>query len=368
MIKLAKPHVTKKALENIAEVLRSGNFVQGENVWHFEQELGKYLDVKHVVVVSSGTAALHLSLLALGIKPGDEVIVPAFTYPATANVVEIVGAKPELVDITLDDFCFDVSKIEAAINDRTKAIIPVHEFGQAADMDPILAIAKQHDLKIVEDAACALGTVYKGIKAGTFGNLGCFSFHPRKAITTGEGGAVVTDDQELAVKLRSLRNHGISIVNDKINFEYAGLNYRMTDFQAVLGITQLNEIGHLIKHRIKMAEIYDEDLKNIDWIKTPIRIDDRRSVYQTYHIMVEANIERDGLITALNKNGVETNIGAYALNMVNYYKEKYDYAEDSFDNAKKAYSKGLALPIGAHLGLKDYNIGTAIINSISMNK
>ena len=198
--------------------------------------------------------------------------------------------------------------------------------------------------------------------------MGCFSFHPRKAITTGEGGAVVTDDQDLAVKLRSLRNHGISIVNDKINFEYVGLNYRMTDFQAVLGIAQLNEIGSLIKHRIKMAETYDEDLKSIDWIKTPIRIDDRRSIYQAYHIMVEANIERDDLITALKENGVETNIGAYALHMVNYYKEKYDYAENSFDNAKKAYFKGLVLPIGAHLDLKDYNIGTAIINSISVNK
>ena len=368
MIRLAKPHITEEAIGRVAEVLRSGNLVQGEYVKQFEQGLEQYLNMKHAVLVSSGTAALHLSLLALEIGSGDEVIVPAFTYPATANVVEIVGAKPVLVDITLDDFCIDISKIEAVITDRTKAIIPVHEFGQSADIDPILAIAKQYNLMIVEDAACALGTEYKGIKAGTFGNLGCFSFHPRKAITTGEGGAIVTDDQELAEKVRSFRNHGISVFNDKINFEYAGLNYRMTDFQAVLGIAQLNEIDFLINHRIKMAEVYDENLKSIDWIKTPIRMDGRKSVYQTYHIMIEANIDRNGLITTLKKNGVETNIGAYALHMIKYNQEKYDYAENSFDNAKKAYFKGLALPIGAHLALKDYNIITTIFNSVSVNK
>jgi len=164
MIRLAKPHITEEAIERVAEVLRSGNLVQGKNVRQFEQDIQEYLNVKYAVMVSSGTAALHLSLLALDIGPDDEVIVPAFTYPATANVVEIVGAKPILVDITLDNFCIDVSQIEQAITDRTKAIIPVHEFGQAADIDIISAIAKQYNLMIVEDAACALGTEYKGKK------------------------------------------------------------------------------------------------------------------------------------------------------------------------------------------------------------
>jgi len=364
MIRLAKPYISDEAIEKVAEVLRSGNLVQGEYVRKFESELEQYLDVKHAVVVSSGTAALHLSLLALNIGLDDEVIVPAFTYPATANVVEIVGAKPILVDITLDDYCIDISKIEEAITEKTKAIIPVHEFGQAADMDPILAIAKQHDLKIVEDAACALGTEYKGIKAGAFGNMGCFSFHPRKAITTGEGGVIVTNDKELSDKVRSLRNHGISIIDDKINFEYAGLNYRMTDFQAVLGIAQLNEIDTLINHRIKMAEIYDENLGGIDWIKTPVRIDGRKSVYQTYHIMVEANIDRDSLMPVLKENGVETNIGAYALHRIKYYEKKYDYSGSYLDNASKAYYRGLALPIGSHLHLNDFNFVTSLLNSI----
>jgi len=353
MIRLAKPYISEEAMQRVVEVLRSGNLVQGENVRQFEEKLEQYLNVKHVVVVSSGTAALHLSLLALDIGIGDEVIVPAFTYPATANVVEIVGAKPVLVDITLDDFCIDISKIEAVITDRTKAIIPVHEFGQSADIDPILAIAKQYNLMIVEDAACALGSEYKEQKAGTFGNLGCFSFHPRKAITTGEGGAIVTDDQELAEKVRSFRNHGISVFNDKINFEYAGLNYRMTDFQAVLGIAQLNEIDFLINHRIKMAEVYDENLKSIDWIKTPIRMDGRKSVYQTYHIMIEANIDRNGLITTLKKNGVETNIGAYALHMIKYYREKYNYQEQDFPSALNSCQYELALPMGMHINISD---------------
>ena len=353
MIRLAKPYISEEATQKVTEVLRSGNLVQGENVRQFEEKLEHYLNVKHVVVVSSGTAALHLSLLALDIGHGDEVIVPAFTYPATANVVEIVGAKPVFVDITLDDFCIDAARIEEAITDKTKAVIPVHEFGQAADMDPIMALAKQNNLQIVEDAACALGSEYKGKKTGTIGNMGCFSFHPRKAITTGEGGAIVTNDSQLADKVRSLRNHGTSIVNDKIEFEYAGLNYRMTDFQAALGIAQLNEIDFLINHRIKMAKAYDDHLMEIEWIKTSKILSGRKPVYQTYHLMVGDNIDRDSMITALKKNGIETNIGAYALPMIKYYRKKYNYQEQNYPSALNSYRYGLALPIGSHINITD---------------
>ena len=364
MIRLAKPYIPEEAYKLVIDILKSGDLVQGKYVEQFEQELKKYLGVKKAVIVSSGTAALHLSLLALGIGPGDEVIVPAFGFPATANVIELVGAKSVFVDISLNDYCIDVGKIKEVITKRTKAIIPVHEFGQTADMYPIIAIAKQYDLKIIEDTACALGGEYRGKKAGTFGNMGCFSFHPRKALTTGEGGAIVTNDSSLAENVKSLRNHGISIVNDKIDFKYAGLNYRMTDFQAVLGIAQLKEINSLINQRIKMADIYDKNLKEIKWIKTPKKIAGRKTVYQTYHVMISNDIKRDEIKTNLKNKGIETNIGAYALHMIKYYKKKYNYFPDSSINAKNAYLKGLALPIGAHLNTENIRLICNLIKKI----
>jgi perosamine synthetase len=349
MIQLAKPSISEDAIKRVSEVLRSGNLVQGKYVLEFEQKLTKYLEAENAIIVSSGTAALHLSLLSVNIGLGDEVIIPAFTYPATANVVEIVGAKPVFVDITLADFCIDVSKIEAAITDRTKAIMPVHEFGQAADMEPIMAIAKQYDLKIIEDAACALGSEYKGKKAGTFGNMGCFSFHPRKAITTGEGGAIITNDASLAKKVRALRNHGMEFENSKLEFNYAGYNYRMTDFQAVLGIYQLDNFDKQISIRTKLANYYDQLLKDIDWIITPKVFNHRKMTYQTYHIVIKDYINRDVLIQYLISNKIQANYGAQAVNVQKYYFDKYSVSIGKMPNAYRAYTKGIALPIGGFL-------------------
>ncbi len=353
MIKLAKPYISYKAIEKAVEVLRSGNLVQGKHVDKFESALRDYLNVKNAIVVSSGTAALHLALLALEIKKGDEVIVPAFTFPATANVVELVGAKPVFVDINLSDFCIDTSKIEEVITKKTKAIIPVHEFGQAAKMDDITRIAKQYKLKIIEDAACALGTEFENQKAGTFGELGCFSFHPRKAITTGEGGVVVTNDNELAQKVRVLCNHGISYKDGKVDFIAAGLNYRMTDFQAVLGIGQLKDIGDIIIQRIETANKYNNKLKEVNWIKTPHVYEKRKMVYQTYHVLLDDDKDRDKLVDYLKSKEIETNLGAQALPCLTYYRNKYKLKESELSNAVKAYRKGLALPMGDHITTED---------------
>ena len=368
MIKLAKPNISEDTINTVSNILRSGNLVQGEYVEKFENDLKSYLNVEHAIVVSSGTAALHLSLLALGIKAGDEVIVPAFTYPATANVVEIVGATSIFVDITLDDFCIDVTKIEEAITNKTKAIIPVHEFGQSADIVPIMLLAKKHNLKIIEDAACALGTEYNNQKVGSFGDIGCFSFHPRKAITTGDGGVAVTNSKKLANKLRSLRNHGISTLNNKIHFKYAGLNYRMTEFQAALGIDQLKDFNKHILHRIKLAKLYNKLLKDIDWIKFPDLFSERKMTYQSYHVMVDKNIDRDNLIKYLKENNIETNYGAQAVHIQNYYKKKYDIKEDQFTNAKKAYYRGLVLPIGSHIHKDDILLIKKVMENYYENK
>ena len=357
MIRLAKPDISEETIIKVSEILRSGNLVQGEQVEKFEKDLKKYLDVKYAVVVSSGTAALHLSLLALGIKEGDEVIVPAFTYPATANVVEMVGATSIFVDINLNDFCIDVTRIEKAITEKTRAIIPVHEFGQAADIGPILSIAKKHHLKIIEDAACALGTEYNNQKVGSFGDIGCFSFHPRKAITTGDGGVAVTNDKHLAHKLRSLRNHGVSTINNKIEFICAGLNYRMTEFQAVLGINQLKTFNKHILYRMKLAKLYNKLLKNINWIKLPELFKNRKMSYQSYHIIIDKDINRDALILYLKNNNIESNYGAQALHVQNFFKKKYAIPKNRYKNSVVSFFSGIVLPIGSHVSDNDiFNI------------
>ena len=369
IFRLAKPNISQKAISEVAEVLKSGMLVQGKKVAQFERELARYLNVKNAICVTSGTAALHLSLIALDIKQGGEVIVPAFTFPATANVVELVGAKPVFVDINLNDFCINANLIENKITDKTKAIIPVHEFGQAAEIDKILEIAKKHKLKVIEDAACALGTEFKDQKIGTFGETACFSFHPRKAITTGEGGVVVTNNNNVAEELRSLRNHGIVYEDGKIDFKYAGLNYRMTDFQAVLGIHQLKEIEEDIAHRLNLAYEYDMALIEHPIIKIPFHLFETRHVYQTYHVLfLKDEINRNNLITMLKKQGIETNLGAQALNCQTYYKQKYGLNDNDFPVATRSYKYGLALPIGRHISIEDVKEICDNLNKIVLDK
>jgi len=353
MLKLSEPHIPEIAIAKAVEVLKSGNLIQGRYVQEFELSLENYLNVEHTILVSSGTAALHVSLMALDIKRGDEVIVPAFTFPATANAVELVGAKPVFVDISLDDFCIDAWKIEEAITEKTRIIMPVHEFGQSAEMDQVIKIAEKYGLDILEDAACAFGAEFNDKKVGTLGRVGCFSFHPRKAISTGEGGLVVTNDEILAEKVKSLRNHGITFCNGKVDFSYAGLNYRMTDFQAVLGLYQLSSIDEIVNTRIRQAKKYNDGLSKIKWIKTPPIYANRKAIYQTYHVIVDDFVDRDALIATLKIAGIETNLGAQALNCQSYFRNKYGYRPKDFPNARKAYVYGLALPIGNHCSNKD---------------
>ena len=244
-VPIARTHLTEKDFNIIRKPLESGWVVQGPYVDEFENKWNEYTGSKHSIAVTSCTTALHLSLAALGLKPNDEVIVPAFTWISTANVVEHLNAKVVFCDIDLKTFNIDVNQIEEKISPKTKAIIPVHLFGLSVHMGPILDIAQKYNLWVVEDAACGFGARYNGKHVGTFGDTGCFSFHPRKAITTGEGGMITTNDDELAEKMRSIRDHGAAMSDFQrhhgakpyllAEHPYAGYNYRMTDIQASLG-------------------------------------------------------------------------------------------------------------------------------------
>lgn len=364
MIKLSRPDIGNEELEEIIKVLDSKNLVQGEKVEQFENAVSEYLNINHCIAVSSGTAALHLALSSLGLSKEDEVIVPDFTFPATANVVELLSANTRLVDITSDSFCIDVEKTEEAINEKTKVIMPVHEFGQCADMDKLMNLASKYKLKVIEDAACALGSTYKGKKAGTIGTIGCFSFHPRKIITTGEGGMVVTDDDELAEKVRTLRNHGISYINGKTDFTMAGFNYRMTDIQAAMGIAQMKKLDNIINSRRNIASEYNKLLGSHPNLTVPVEKNYGQHIYQTYHILLDEKINRDVVKEKLKERGIECNIGAHAIHKLHYYKNKYSF-NTAFTNSLAAYTEGLALPMHSELTYdKLQYIGSILLNQL----
>lgn len=364
MIRLSRPYLSETSLQQVLDVLDSGMLVQGKWVRAFEEQLEAYLNIPHCILVSNGTAALHLSLLAAGIGPGDEILVPAYTFTAVANAVELTGATPVFADISLADCCLDISQVESKITPSTKAIIAVHEFGMMCDMEGIEIIANKHKLLIIEDAACALGASYLNHKAGTIGYTGCFSFHPRKIITTGEGGAIVTKDAALADRLRKMRNHGIDLSGLFPDFVLPGFNYRMTDFQAALGPEQLAVLDELIDENNRQAAYYEKAFREVEGVQLPKAIANGVVTYQTYHIIFENTLKRDQVKAALKEEGIESNIGAYAIPELKYYKDKYKISEVACPNAHKAYKNGLAIPLGIHLGEEDQDRIIAIVKSI----
>lgn len=352
-IPLASPDIRPEDIQEVVAVLESGMLVQGKRVADLEKNTGEFIGKKNVVAVSNGTATMHLALVALGIGVGDEVIVPAFSYVATANVVELVGATPIFVDIDLATFNINTSKIEAAITAKTKAIIPVHEFGLACDIERVMAIAKKHKLYVIEDAACALGASQHGKKVGTFGDFGSFSLHPRKAISSGEGGLLACATTELAEKIQILRNHGIEMREGKMIFVAAGFNYRMTDFQGALVDSQLKRLAATLTYKNQLAEQYFSEI-NHPTITLPTVPEGMIHTWQTFHVLVDTSINRDGLIQHLKEKGIGTNYGAQCIPVQEYYQNKYHLdSQTNFPNALFAYEHGLALPLYEKLTTED---------------
>jgi perosamine synthetase len=353
-IPLMVPDIQQQDIDAVVKVLQSGMLIQGAQVEELEKNIAQYVGSKHAIALSNGTATLHLALIVLGIGKGDEVIVPAFSYMATANVVELTGAKPVFVDIDIDTFNINTNLIEQAITANTKAIIPVHEFGLACDITRVCEIAKKHNLLVIEDAACALGATENGKYAGTFGTIGSFSFHPRKAITSGEGGMLVTDNDALAAKLRILRNHGIDTQTGKMEFVDAGYNYRLTDFQAALVNSQLLRIGDILEYKRSLAAIYFDALVNIADIKCPVVASTKLHTWQSFHVLIDKKINRNNLIDKLKKGGVGTNYGAQCMPYQQYFSKKYNLdCEELFPNALNANMQGLVLPLYERMNKQD---------------
>lgn len=340
-IRLMKPFVGKEELNKIKEVLDSGFLTEGKYTEEFEKKFAKYVEAKHAIATTSCTTALELCLRALEIGKGDEVIVPDFTYPATAQVVYLVGAKPVLVDVDLRSYNVTARNIKKAINEKTRAIIPVSLFGNPLD-EEVYELKDKYDIYIIEDAACSAGAMLNGKKIGTQADLTCFSFHPRKIITTGEGGMITTNNEELAEKIRALKRFGIVYENGKPVFKYIGTNYKLPNILAAIGLVQLEKIEDIIKDRIKKAKYYMELLSEIDWIIPPEVRPNTRHTFQSFCCYVK-NGKRDELRRKLFEKGIETQIGTYCLHLEPCFKSA-GRMED-LNNSKKLYNNLITLPL-----------------------
>ena len=332
VIRLARPDTGEEELAEVADVLESGMLTMGEKVAELEAELARACEVEHAVAVSSGTAAIHLAVLALGIGPGDEVIVPAYTFPATANVVALAGAKPVLVDVDPETFNVDPAGIE--VTSRTKAILPVHLFGRPARLEEL------PDVALIEDAAGALGARRGGRACGGLGLAGCLSFHPRKIVTTGEGGAVTTNDAELAERVRSLRHHGWSPSDAYDDMPSGAFNYRLSDILCAVGIPQMRRLEELLADRERVAAGYAERLRDLP-VLLPSADEGDRHGWQAYVIQLD---RRDEAMAALRAQGIQCQIGTYALHRLSAYG-----GQGSFPGADACFERALALPFHTRL-------------------
>lgn len=367
MLRLSLPHLDEAAIDAAVRVLRSGQLVHGVNGQAFEEELQAWIGCRHAVLVSSGTAALHLALLALDIGKGDAVLVPDFTFPATANVVRLVGATPVFVDVDPASYCASAAMFDAAIAswrgpERLRALMPVHEFGHPVDMDGVLAIARRHGLSVVEDAACALGARVSGRSAGTLGDIGCFSLHPRKTLTCGEGGIIVTDDAQIARRLRRLRNHGMERGADGPLFHETGLNYRLTDFQAALGRAQLPHLHGWVAARCALASSYCEQLRPLaDSGRMALPGEAAGHSWQTFMVVLADGLVRADVIAQLAVQGVEANLGAHCVSVQPAFAAHAPRRGNV--QALRLYRQGLALPFCEQYGSDEAERVAAALSS-----
>jgi len=371
----ALPSIGEEEIAEVVDSLRSGWVTTGPKVKKFEEQINQYVGSKHAIAVNSCTAGLHVALTAMGVKPGDEVIVPTLTFTATANVVVHLGAKPIFVDVG-DDFNMDLKKIEAAITDKTRVIIPVHHSGQSVHLEEIYDIAGSNGVYIIEDAAHAIGSVYRDFRIGSdrlnyfSKNNGLkravvFSFYATKNMTTGEGGAIATDDEELAGKMRLLSLHGMSKdawkrYTSAGSWFYevvdAGYKYNMTDIQASMGIHQLKKLDNFIQKRQEYANIFDKGFESFSEIELPVRHKDRNHVYHLYIIRLrleKLKINRAQFIEELKNLNIGTSVHFIPVHMHPFYREKFGYTRGHLPNSERLYDSMISLPMYPSMSERD---------------
>lgn len=369
-IPLTKPFFDKEEEKAVIEVLRSGWVTQGPKVVEFERVVAKYVGAKYAVATSSATTALFLSLYIKGIRQGDEVIVPSFSFIASANVIVHTGAKPKFVDIDPKTYNMDSANIEKAITKKTKAILAVHQVGLPCDIDEINKIAKKHKLFVIEDAACAMGSSYKGRRVGSISELTCFSFHPRKLVTTGDGGMITTNNKSLANMVRLLRNQGMGIsdvarhnltkiVHEK--YPEVGFNFRLTDIQAAVGIEQMGKFPKIFDIRERLAKRYDKAFGKSNLITVPYIPEGYVSNRQTYILRLRPNkgISRDGLMQKLLNKGIATRRGVMAIHLEKPYIKMLGKVK--LPETERATKETIAIPLYPQMTHKEQDY---IINSI----
>ena len=374
-IAIARPKLGLAEWEAVKGPITSGWVTQGIRVRRFERAFAKRHQASYAFAVSNCTAALHLALTALGIKRGDEVLAPAFSWVATANAVEYCGAKPVFVDINLSTFNIDPAKIKGKITLRTKAVIVVHLFGLSADLDAIRRVAPQ--LTLIEDAACAAGSFYKGKPVGCLGEIGCFSFHPRKVVTTGEGGMLTTNDKKLAKMIEMLRNHGASVSEEKRHrdakpwdlskFNILGYNYRMTDIQGAIGLVQIKKLDAFIKERDKWAGYYQDKLSDLEWLTTPKIPQGFKNNWQSFVCMVDERkspYTRNKIMEILLRKGIATRPGTHAIHLLGFYRKKYILKPSDYPNAYRADKYSMAIPLHNTMSKDDYDYVIAALHSL----
>jgi dTDP-4-amino-4,6-dideoxygalactose transaminase len=349
-IRLARPDVGDAELAAVEEVVRTGQLTMGPKVAEFEAAIARAVGTAHAAAVSSGTAALHLALLALGVGRGDEVIVPAYTFPATANVVELCGARAVLVDVDADSFLVDPAAVAAAVTHRTRAIVAVHLFGRPVEWEALQSAAPQ-EVVLLEDAAGALGARYRGTPCGALGVAACLSFHPRKIVTTGEGGAVTTDEAELDAAVRRLRHHGWEALGD---MPAPGFNYRLPDLLCAIGVPQLARLDELLAARERVAGWYTERLEHV--VLTPSAVEGDRHGWQAYVVQLD---RRDDALAALRAAGIEAQIGTWALHRLGPYR-----AQGDFPGADRAFERALALPFATTMAEEEVDRVCGVLTSL----
>ncbi|MFS0911391.1 DegT/DnrJ/EryC1/StrS family aminotransferase [Microbacterium sp. 179-I 3D2 NHS] len=344
-MRLNVPLTGAPEVDAVREVIESGYLTQGAKTAAFEDSIRAYTSARHAAAVSSATTGLHLALVALGVQPGDEVVIPGFSFPATANAVIQQGAIPVFVDIDAATFNLDPALLEAAITDRTRAIMPVHAFGLCADMDAITAVAERRGLPVLEDAACALGGTYDGRHAGTLGTAGVYSFHPRKIITTAEGGMITTDDDTLAARISVLRAHGAVRGELFMEFVDAGFNYRLSDVHSAIGLAQMTRIDEIVSGRRRAAAALTSRVAGIAGVQAPTEPAGTAHTFQSYVVRLDDDIDRDEVIRRMRTRDVETTLGTYGMHLQPYFRERFAIPDAALPETTRAHHQALTLPL-----------------------